>query len=87
MKGHVHWCNQNRNAPGENSKIVAIAGPQKKGKVVEYGVRMKRIVHEYRMDMLLSDRRVCATNIRKIASALSRFHSTAVTNRTIQSYG
>lgn len=48
---------------------------------------MKRIVQEYRMDILLSDRRVCATNILKIASALSRFHLTALTNRTIQSYG
>lgn len=85
MKGHVPRCNQNRNAPGENSNRIAIAGPQKK--VVEYGVRMKRIVQEYRMDILLSDRRVCATNIRKIASTLSRFHLTALTNRTIQSYG
>jgi hypothetical protein len=74
--------------PGENCNRIAIAKSlAEDGKVVEYAVKMKRIAPEYRMDRLLADHKVSATNIRKIASILSKFHSTAFTGGTIQRFG
>lgn len=74
--------------PGENNNRIAIAKSlTEEGKVVEYAVKMKRIAPEYRMDRLLADHKVSATNIRKIVSILGKFHSTALTNTAIQRYG
>jgi aminoglycoside phosphotransferase family enzyme len=74
--------------PGENNNRIAVAKTLgRQGKVVEYAVKMKRIAAEYRMDLLLADHKVSVSNIRKIASILSKFHSTALTNETIQRFG
>ncbi|MGH9974730.1 MAG: hypothetical protein ACRD8Z_02695 [Nitrososphaeraceae archaeon] len=74
--------------PGENNNRIAVANTLgEHGKVVEYTVKMKRIALEYRMDLLLADHKVSVSNIRKIASILSKFHSTALTDKTIQKFG
>jgi aminoglycoside phosphotransferase family enzyme len=73
---------------GSDGNRVAIANTHTKtGRVVEYAVKMKRIDLEYRMDRLLTARRIRLENIRKIASILSSFHSRALTNKKIQRYG
>jgi aminoglycoside phosphotransferase family enzyme len=74
--------------PGEhNNRISIVNSSTKEGKVVEYAVKMKRIAPEYRMDRLLADHKIDDINIRKIASILNRFHSTALSNRAMQRYG
>lgn len=74
--------------PGEHNNRVSIASSSRKeGKVVEYAVKMKRIAPEYRMDRLLADDKISDIHIRKIASILNRFHSTALSSRAMQRYG
>ena len=74
--------------PGEyNNRVSIVNSSRKEGKVVEYAVKMKRIAPEYRMDRLLTDHKIGDMHIRKIASILNRFHSTALSSRAIQRYG
>lgn len=71
----------------DNSVTIVDSNRTKNGKVIEYAVKMKRIASEYRMDNLLNAHRINLENIRKIASILSNFHSTTITNEKIQKYG
>jgi aminoglycoside phosphotransferase family enzyme len=45
------------------------------GKVIDYAVKMKRLTQEDRMDRLLSENKVAAKEVEKIAGIIADFHS------------
>ncbi len=65
-----------RLSPGVYLAVVAITenGIEKKGKQMEYAVKMKRLDEEKKMDHLLREKKVSKSEIREIAAMVADFH-------------
>ena len=71
----------------KNSNMVKIANLQENGKPVEYAVKMKQMPQEFRMDNLVTARKVGPKTIAKLAESLVKFHRMTPTNDIIKNFG
>jgi len=57
------------------------------GKVIDYAVKMKKLPEERMLDRMLEKGKITASDIRKIARTIAKFHLNAERGRTIDRYG
>jgi aminoglycoside phosphotransferase family enzyme len=60
---------------------------KRKGKALDYAVKMLEIPQKFRMDKLLQEGRVTSDTISRLTSILVRFHRLTPTNRKIKDFG
>jgi aminoglycoside phosphotransferase family enzyme len=72
---------------GKNNDGIQITNLQRKGKPLEYGVKMLQIPQKYRLDNLVAVDRVSLKTIDRLTEILVKFHSSTKTNSRIKRYG
>ncbi|UCH42140.1 MAG: hypothetical protein JSW16_04750 [Dehalococcoidales bacterium] len=60
---------------------------ERRGDIVEYAVKMRRLPQEAMMNVLLEKHRVSAEMVRQVAEKLAEFHQGAETNGDINAFG